>query len=402
MIEQQQSKNQSPSRFLVALFGYLLCLLIATFGIPEAWLPLEVLPSIITAKPYVLRNEKSLYDREDVQTALIGSSLVLKPSLECDRVFENQKVPLEQAQFRAFKQSYRQSLHLGRLLKAKIKDVGPITNFGVPACMVSDYYLILSKFQDFAKRPQLIVLCVREFLDNSYPDPKQTASYRLMSNCRPSERWLGHPAAAATFVLHHFLPFAVLSDAIDTVKGRGFSYRYDWENKLKMPVHWLEDRYSGIFLSPGPTMNQCNSDLPKKENKKRYFDLEAYRWCYDPPDLEHFGRQFQYFEKFVNLTNKWKIPLVVVDMPITPENQALISPSVLSLYKQALQANAKKYNFVLVDANKLSACNDLDFVDSTHLNASGGHKCFTCIADTIAHNSQLCEKLCSSKSAIQM
>jgi hypothetical protein len=57
---------------------------------------------------------------------------------------------------------------------------------------------------------------------------------------------------------------------------------------------------------------------------------------------------------------------------------------------------------MLVDASSLGGFGDQDFVDSVHLNASGGHKCFECIAKAISQNSLLRAKLCSVQRAPQL
>lgn len=391
------------SSFVYSLIAYLAILSACTWLIPKGYGPAEVLPGALTAKPYILRIEKFLYSDDNPEIVLLGSSLVLKPSLECDRAFEGLVLPENLVEARRIKQKYTKSAHLQRMLQTQVEGKFDLINLGVPSCMVGDYYLTLKKLKDFGKRPQLIVLGLapREFLDNSYPDPKQTASYELMSQLSPVHDWARHPLSAVDYVVQLLPPFALLNEIGDSVKVKAFSFRYAIEQKGSEPVHALVATCRQMLLNSLPRQMQ-NQVRQTHEKPYRYMDMAAYNWSYNPPNLHHMRRQIRFLDLFVELASKWNLPVVLVDMPITAENQALIEPETLSFYKTVLREIAEKYKVTLVDANNLSGCTSADFLDSVHLNASGGHKCFNCLVNAISTNSLLRAKLCSLKKPSEM
>src|SRR5262249_32950748 len=189
-----------------SVVGYFAIIAIFTWLIPKAYRAVDVPPTIIAAKPYIVRVEKYFYSENDPEIILMGSSLVLRPSFESDRLFENLAVPKNEDEARAFKQRYTKVQHLKHLLQSRVHGSFDVINIGIPSCMTSDYYLLFQKLIDFGKRPHLIVLAVapRDFLDNKFPDPKLTPSVQLMSTCVPVRKWMRHPMAAVAFSLPFF------------------------------------------------------------------------------------------------------------------------------------------------------------------------------------------------------
>jgi hypothetical protein len=393
------------SRCFVSVTAYLATIVLFCWFV-QASRVMEVQPPLVAARPYVLRAEKYLYSSYDPEIILMGSSLVLKPTFETDRKFEKLVVPENEDEARAFKRSYTKAEHLRHLLASRISGSFDVINIGVPACMSSDYYLILHKLMDFKKHPRLVILAVapRDFLDNKYPDPDATSSTQLMSACSPMQKCIGHPRAVANFIKHLFPPFAWAENLLDTVTVRVISYRYAMENSSDGPGHWLGDRLRRILVrrtlvQPPSTASVCASNKAAPPPKK-YVDLDVYNFCYNPANLDRLKLQFTYLERFATLASHANISVVLVDMPITVENQALIKKEALTMYKERLRELASTHsNVVLVDASRFSGCTAEDFYDSVHLNASGGHKCFECIANAISQSSSSRAKLCSLQSA---
>ncbi|PWT95036.1 MAG: hypothetical protein C5B53_12000 [Candidatus Melainabacteria bacterium] len=389
------------SRFFVSVIGFLATIALFFWLIPKACRPMEVPPALFAAKPYILRAEKYLYSNSDPEIILMGSSLVLRPSYESDRQFEKLVVPQDEEEARSFKQRYTKAEHLRRLLLERVNGSFDVINIGIPACMSSDYYLILQKLKDFEKHPQVIVLAVapRDFLDNKYPDPNATPSMQFMSACSPPRKWMRHPKAVPDFIEHFVPPFDWVEKLLDTATVRAGSYRYAFETSPDGAARRLIDQLRGALVQPPAAVTTCLTPSPPK----KYIDLDVYNWCYNPANLEQLKTQFLYLDKFIALAAHGNIAIVLVDMPITPENQALIAKEALKTYKDELRQLANRHNNVMfVEASRLSGCSGPDFSDSVHLNASGGHKCFECIAKAIGQNSLLRAKLCALQSTPQL
>jgi hypothetical protein len=106
-------------------------------------------------------------------------------------------------------------------------------------------------------------------------------------------------------------------------------------------------------------------------------DLGAYREMYLPVNEELFKKQQASFQKLLQLLRENKIPTVVVDMPLTDANLALLPRKTLSEYKSCLQ-NTCTINGARVWSPQLNLALS-DFSDSAHMNASGGKKFFAAL-----------------------
>ncbi len=71
-------------------------------------------------------------------------------------------------------------------------------------------------------------------------------------------------------------------------------------------------------------------------------------------------------------------------MPLTAVNRALLPPVFWSNYQSELQEACAKTGAYYLDLSADSNFNQTDFVDTVHLNASGGRKLVERLAQTVA------------------
>jgi hypothetical protein len=98
---------------------------------------------------------------------------------------------------------------------------------------------------------------------------------------------------------------------------------------------------------------------------------------YLPVNEELFKKQQASFGKLLQLLKSNNIPTVVVDMPLTKENLALLPDSALQQYRETIDSACRTYDARLWHPELNLGLND--FSDSAHMNASGGKKFFSAL-----------------------
>jgi lysophospholipase L1-like esterase len=83
------------------------------------------------------------------------------------------------------------------------------------------------------------------------------------------------------------------------------------------------------------------------------------------------------------------IDVLLVNMPLTPDNLNLLPAPTLARYNQTIKNIAAKYQAKFLDWQQAPEYDSADFIDSCHLNARGGAKFYMHLADAIHSNAAL-------------
>jgi hypothetical protein len=78
------------------------------------------------------------------------------------------------------------------------------------------------------------------------------------------------------------------------------------------------------------------------------------------------------------------IKVLIVNMPLTKTNMALMPEGYYQEYLQVLQTTNDRYHCQLLDLNNDKSFETADFRDTAHMNASGGRKLIDRIVDRIS------------------
>jgi len=124
-----------------------------------------------------------------------------------------------------------------------------------------------------------------------------------------------------------------------------------------------------------------------------YQDLWRYRQKYNPPDLTILARQFQCLDEFLFQARRYGVSVIVVDMPLSKENLALLDKNVYSFYLTKLTCLSRKHGASLISPSSEARYDSSDFMDSCHMQASGMHKCLQSIASAIRRDTRAAGKL---------
>jgi hypothetical protein len=302
---------------------------------------------------------------------VLGSSLVSAPMLGCDKFAGSESMPKREAQAR-----YSEAAVLQKLVSSDVGKPVDILNLSMPACMVSDYKLILDKALECGKTPALVVCATApaEFLSNDQPVVEATAVHQGLGFFRKdSGNWLAN------------LNFETVKKAavehVDFVKQMLGCGRITITNELsaatKHPVDMnaLHKERTKETADKEPAWRHSLFEVADKDKsgKNGFRDLALFRKRYNPPNYELFAKHAANFDEMLKTCHEKGIHLVVVNMPITEENKALMPPEMLNRYRQAMLASTTRWGVHLVDMDN-KTFNESDFWDSCHLNTHGGDK----------------------------
>lgn len=281
--------------------------------------------------------------------------------------------------------THKQLVSLERNLSTRM-DGKPVSvfNAAIPGCMVSDVDL-MSKvlFRDSGMKPRVVVMGIapRDFLDNTVPSPTGTEPWHFFSQFVPVHQW---PAAAFTDFFaaldwqmnQHTM--REMAPAAQTMLGtRDIDEQDAVENKksdtpLAAVLGTLGEIKAGQWLVPANIPPMWKDNTPEYKNRFK--------------DSQHpiYTTERKFFNSFLARMKEEGIKVVVVGMPSLPMNRALLPDKFWAKFHgdvaSACQAQGASYVPLYDDPNYAVA----DYLDTVHLDASGGEKLFAKIADSMS------------------
>ena len=361
--------------------------LLAVDGITTGALP-AVAPDWYLAKfpnpeKHCVKALNYLSDKENPHVVLLGSSLMRTAAEASDLP------PLEEMG------QIGNNYDKANFFKAQLKkDAGvdlQILNIAMRGCMASDYYVLLKKAIEVGKQPQLVICgtAPAEFMSNDQPVVGNTYVHQAMSTYkfpqgRPFWELIGNDVER--IVSPHSL------QAVEQVLAY---YRVHFAAYLSDTTGHPTDLFRAAAYGTGktkslepmlPTLAFCGE---RKLPNNPLGDLEHYRLRYHPPNAKLFAEHSHNFAEMMRLSHDNAVPLVVINMPITAPNKALIDPQLLKRYYDFMENTAKQYNVTYINMDNRGIFELNDFRDSSHLNSSGGKKFFTALAQELVKQNNL-------------
>ncbi len=325
----------------------------------------------------------ALDSNQSPDVLLLGSSLVLNPSVRCDDQFAGRRTRYDGWYFAHVIQPYSKSDYFAALLASAARKKLITENLAIPGALVSDQRLILEKLLKNGKKPQIVFFFVepRAFLDNTMPPEEKTPTAEVLSSYLNLKMLLNDPAAIS------HLPETVLGLVSNYYQERS-DYRFFIVNlSSHMSGHPVGLFEAGVEGARKPTaVLPCLVAANKpsyEESANELRDLDVYKCRYLPVNWKRLQIQEKEFNELAHLTRDNHVQLVVVKMPITKENLSLLPQEAVTKYNTAIQKMSAAGVEVIDPSDKLKF--DLsDYEDSVHLNGRGGAKLFRYIAETAA------------------
>ncbi len=315
------------------------------------------------------------------QVVLLGSSLFMHSVSRQDANFLGKDLDYVR---------HHRSNYLEHLLQTRFGSNKPIVcfNFSMPGDLVSDDYMIMRALLQDPNCPQYVVigLSIRDFIDNAVNCPGTTPPFRYLKRFDDIDDLVD-------------LAYPKIWQRCDYQFGK---ICYLWQKKLDLQVI-LDEQTKQIvrpLILPLSASSQLNNldyrhHVPNnlhseveegmaivKPNIPNSFDpnYADYRRRCGKPNLPMFQIQSTFLDKLLTLADGRKIKPILLNMPLTPENLALMPPGSYERYLDCLRTMAKTHNVPLVDLNGDSRFVHSDFYDTAHMNATGGRKLLDAIA----------------------
>lgn len=338
-------------------------------------------------KPIGWKLEEFLCERNRSNNVIIlGSSLGLVPAARADWQYagrENLRTDFEWL-YKELVQ-YKQSLYLQALLSNFDQSRLRIVNLALTGAMVSDDEFVLRRIVCDREKPQLVILLVapRDFVSNGCRTEKSTY---ICNQIRYIERTFPEFTARSS-VLPGSLINGVANLHFHFVAGA----RTIKSCLVDKPLHFLGasiERKFRIRLAEDVRKRlycQCAYRFdwkPQYALENALADLPAYRAYYQPPNWREFAVQTRSLEQLLAFGREHSIKLLVVNMPLTEHNRALLDRKLAGQYNEALPRICRANDAYYLDTSTLPL-KETDFEDSAHLNAAGGMKFFQALASKV-------------------
>lgn len=268
--------------------------------------------------------------------------------------------------------------------------------FAIAGTMASDAYSLCSTLFSAENKPRAIIynIAPRDFIDNTLGSAASTETFRLMSQ-------LGGVKDVAWDARKGFWEKVefVCENASSLYKHRGYFVHLQQlyaKRLLQIAGYKSSDEVHTPFALRRLALLEYPEDIGSNERiacpglvTKWTDNTQEYLRRYQPFKQQPFLAQCNYLDKMLSFCQQQGIEVVLVNMPLTPDNLKLLAPGSYDLYKKAVVALANKYNNQFIDMQDPERFDKSLYCDSAHMNGQGGVKYFKALADRLTDGSQL-------------
>ncbi len=331
---------------------------------------------------------KANNDRQEHNVALLGSSLMVSAITCCDANYLNKGLDLTE---------HHGAEYFDHTMQKKFGGSFKTYNLSAPGQMPSDAYLTLKGMLATANRPDIVIYGVapRDFIDSSLSNPTDTEPFRFLNRLVSTDECAGglfrDPLGKLQWFIDRNLYFAHYSLDMQLVCERlqrkllgkvapvpypAHEYSY-WDRVALLPRYKAGEIHPNAISTHPVTPTQASKQF--RDNTAEYIER------YSRPDVQTYRTQFYFLAKLAQLCRKERIELVIVNMPITKQNIAVLKPENYLNYIVALRYFAQSQGMrACWDLNDFTVYKQGDYHDFVHLNAFGGAKFFDYLTERLS------------------
>ncbi|MBX9878563.1 MAG: DUF1574 family protein [Candidatus Obscuribacterales bacterium] len=337
-------------------------------------------------------------EAKNTRVLLVGSSLPMCAAACAD--YRNGNISLPTVGYDLF--TYPKAKYFESVLKDMVGKDLPVFNYSGNGCMVSDSYIVIEQAYKHGMKPKVVVLALapRDFIDNLACATEKTSYYDFFEKLEKNR---------AKFNLTNFNAEETFNKTLADV-WYYYKLKPDYHNLFCLGVsgalHRSTDLYSATHRDPLQTeFTQVRlaawgppklADITGDEEKKKK-DLKVYDTSYNPVDTKRFGREREYLFKTLAFCRQHDILPIVVNMPRTKRNQAILPEWFQQDYMKALTDASAEYGCPFYDLNADPNFTESDFRDSVHLNGDGGLKVFNVLTAKLSKDEQFLTQIEDNK-----
>ena len=381
MSPNSMNKHQKPFNILSSTFLCLLVLFITLDWLLSAIDPIQFVsdPKYLptSQNPVISKISKFLSSNDDPEIWVIGSSLPMMAIATTDDAYF---AALDSTDTNTVRK-YTGAKYLSHALQKSTGKSFRVGNLTCVACMISDAKLLLDKALKAGKNPKSIVYGIgpRSFIDNVVAQGGRTPMEQVVTSHlnlsdigKENLTW----QEKRDTVISSFWKFYGAKSEYHTVL---LSFACDKLNRSPTIYAAQQKAASEKHKSKQLSRIAKSEDKSKETTKilteeRLEADLAVYKLRYNPPNFGQFEQQEKALRDILALCKEKNISLLVVAMPITQQNKALIDQSILRRYSKEIPdlVTSSGAKYLKLDSDK--SFTSRDFCDSVHTNASGGRK----------------------------
>lgn len=273
-----------------------------------------------------------------------------------------------------------------------------VFSLAVPGQMASDAYALASTLLAGNHKPKSIIwgIAPRDFIDCELHDVTSTETYRLMSRIRnlselqavsKSSFWdsLETKLGQLSFLYAHksdfvFLQHKFVNQLIANLEHKDL-------DEIKLPVALRKD---ALYECPEDRAANEQMIMPYDANHPLFTDNTGeYRWRYREFRPKAFATQLACLKYMTKYAHNNGIDLFVVNMPLLPENLALLPESTYLLYLKETSKAVVQGGGHFINLQNPQLVQKQNYLDSAHLNGIGGEKLLNSFAELTSERTQL-------------
>lgn len=363
-----------------------------------AWQPLqpmavERIPTKPTWESH--RTRDFMAGTQAPDAVLFGSSLMMIPTACRDADYLNVTIDPVAHPYSQYLQA-KIAEKTGRQLKC--------FNFALPGGMISDHYMIVSSLFSNERKPKLAIfgLSLRDFIDSGVECAASTPAYHYFSRYKTESEIdallpLSMPsifnrgqylADRYIYLLGKRLQIQVMAEeairtavikAIDST-DRGGQSKPSLEPSTQVstkPDSNPDAALSGTEVTEGMVALQPNAFYPWQDNSREY------KKRFKSANQSMFKVQTEYFKRMIAQLRSEGVEVLIVNMPLTPANMALMPKGSYEQYMNLMQQAAREPGCTLLNLNDGKTFVASNFKDPVHMNGSGGKILIDKIADCV-------------------
>lgn len=378
----KRSDKAKPWQFLTS--SVLIWLLVALVGLDYAISTIRPLKHVKTIQYLpldqnpVVSKIPEFFDSSIKPDALVlGSSLPMTAIAYCDYAYKGEPDASKIGQVRIYTKARYLEDNLNKLLNKPLS----IFNLSCYGCMASEAYLLLSRAVDAGRQPKYVFygIAPRDFVDNSVPPVGKTPVYEVLADWR-----------CVNDIFTRNLQLGQIGDLFIGCLWYYYRVKADYRTFFTAATCDLLNHPATLYQSSTSkkTANQpsgeqgsvCAALESQTKTPLSKFDesLVEYKSRYNPPNFGRYGQELSLFKKLVQLCQEKNIQLFVFNMPVTDSNKNLLDKKLYDRYLADTSSLTEKFGgkYLNLDSPEYTTTKYAagDYLDSAHLNASGGKK----------------------------
>lgn len=291
----------------------------------------------------------------------------------------------------------RRAATLEKDLKQHLGAGTEVYNASIPGSMASDAYLISSALFKPDNKPQLVIIGVnpRDFIDNTMTAPADTEPFQFFSRYVSldslAKSSFSDPFAYLDWTVRQYVPLKRLNAKLAEIAGQISRLGQKPGEHPRTLVSHLNVKRSvmQVFLGGGTDIRKGEWLIPYPMPYGFQDNMPEYINRYKNPKTALYPKEKRFFNAFLSKLKDENIKVLVVNMPATYPNRSILPDAFWHEFKTYLTSACTKYGADYIDLSDDFRFIITDYLDTVHLNSSGGTRLFNIIAAKIGSSPSL-------------